>query len=86
MNPHKRELIGKAKLVVRPSALSNLSEVVAGRFRQCNPLISCHQRRLQGVSKKECLTRRFPGDRFLGRNRPPGRIEVIEELFGNVKA
>ena len=64
MNLHKRELIGKAKLVVRLSALSNLSEVVAGGFRQFNALISCRQRRFQGVSKKERLTRRFPGTGF----------------------
>ena len=31
--------------------------------------ISCRRRRLQGVSKKERLTRRFPGGRLLGRNR-----------------
>ena len=39
-----------------------------GRFRQINPLISCRQRCLQGVSKKERLTRRFPRGRFRGRN------------------
>ena len=68
MNLHKRELIGKVKLVVRLSALSNLSEVVAGRFRQFNALISCRQRCHQGVSKNKRLTRRFPGTRLLGRN------------------
>ena len=35
-------------------------------FRQFNPLISCRQRRFQGVSKNERLTRRFPGARFRG--------------------
>ena len=44
--------------ILRPSALSDPSEVGAGRFRQFNPLISCRQRCLQGVSKKERLTRR----------------------------
>ena len=38
------------------STLSNLSDLVAGRFRQFNPLISCRQLRLRGVSKKERLT------------------------------
>ena len=45
-----------------------MSEVVASRFRQRNPLISRRPSRLQGVSKKERLTRRFPGVRFRGRN------------------
>ena len=44
--------------------------LVAGRFRQFNPLISCRQRRLQGVSKKERLTGRFPEARFRGRTPP----------------
>ena len=51
---------------LRPLALSDLSEVVAGRFRPFNPLISCRQRRLHGVSKNERLTKRFPGARFRG--------------------
>ncbi len=40
-----------------------LSEVVAGRFRQFNPLISCRP-----VSSPGRLKRRFPGARLLGRN------------------
>ena len=39
---------------------------VTGRFHQFNPLISCRQCRLEGVSKNERLTRRFPGARFRG--------------------
>ena len=36
----------------------------ASRFFQFNPLISWRQHRFQGVSKKERLTRRFPGAGF----------------------
>ena len=39
-----------------------------GRFRQFNPRISCRERRLQGVSKNERLTRRFPGLGFGAEN------------------
>ncbi len=35
-------------------------------LRQFNPLISCRQGRLHGVSKNKRLTRRFPGARFRG--------------------
>ena len=60
--------------ILRPSALSNLSELVTGRFRQFNPLISCRQRRLQGVSKKRAFDETLPRgpvrDRNPNRNRP----------------
>ena len=61
-------------LVVRPSALSNLSEVVAGRFRRFNPLISCRQRRLEGVSKNQRLAGHFRGVRRQPRKR---RLAVL---------
>ena len=57
--------------ILRPSALLNLSEVAAARFRRFNPLISCRRRCLQGVSKNGRLTRRFPGARFRGRKPRP---------------
>ena len=47
--------------ILRPSALLNLSEVAAARFRRFNPLISCRRRCLQGVSKNERSEAAFHG-------------------------
>ena len=55
--------------------------VVAGRFRQFNPRISCCQRRLQGVSKKERLARHFRGVRRQARMLPEPSCFAVSQNY-----